>query len=255
MSWDAELYLKFGAERTRPSIDLASRVDVAAPARVVDLGCGPGNSTQVLRGRWPSAEVTGLDNSAEMIAAAREKYPDQQWVLGDAGTWSADRPFDVVFSNAAIQWIPHHDALVTHLFDQVAEGGALAFQIPSPVYADIHTLIHHIAADERWSARMQGPMTELTMREPAFYYDVLCNVARSLDIWETEYQHVMESPAAIVEWISSTGLRPFLAALDDEADRAAFTEMLTERAVEAYPSRADGKVLFGFRRLFVVAYR
>jgi trans-aconitate 2-methyltransferase len=165
------------------------------------------------------------------------------------------RSFDLVYSNAALQWIPDHAALLVRLFQAVAPGGALAFQIPSATYATVRTLIHEISHDAQWTDHMDGPRGELTMEGPAFYYDALCGVASSLDIWETEYAHVMDSADAIVDWIASTGLRPFLAALDHEHEREAFVRALKDRVRASYASRADGKVLFRFRRTFVIAYR
>jgi len=253
--WDASHYLRFGDERTRPSVDLVSRIEVGDPEAVIDLGCGPGNSTEVLCRRWPEARVYGLDSSPDMIAAARESYPDREWILGSADGWSPEEPFDVIFSNAALQWIPRHDRLVPHLFDQVAPGGALAFQIPCRAYSPLAAFIDEIAEDAAWRSRMLGPRTALTMEDASFYCDALAERARSLDMWETEYHHVMDSPESIVDWISSTGLRPFLGALATAAERRRFIAMLTERVEHSYPRRRDGKVLFGFRRLFVVAYR
>lgn len=255
MSWDADLYMRFGEERTRPAVDLASRIDVRDPDRVIDLGCGPGNSTQVLHARWLDADITGLDSSAEMIAKARAEYPDQGFVLGDIAAWSPDARYDVVFSNAALQWVPGHDRLVVHLLEQVAEGGALAFQIPRHTDSPLHRAILEIADDPAWRDRLHEARGALTIEDPAFYYDALAGCASAIDIWETEYHHVMDGPAAIVEWISSTGLRPFLSTLADDAQRERFMAMLTERASRDYPPRADGNVLFPFNRLFVVARR
>ena len=222
---------------------------------ILDLGCGPGNSTAVLKLRWPSAHVVGLDSSPAMIEVASRTYPNDEWVLGDIASWRPQSRFDLVFSNAALQWMPHHAALVRRLFDQVAVDGALAFQIPSDRYALVRDLIDEVADDPVWRERMAGPRSSLTMHSPAFYYDVLAGSATRLDIWETEYHHVLESPEAIVEWMSSTGLRPFLGALDSEEERELFVAKLTEKVVEGYSRRVDGKVLFPFRRLFVIAYR
>jgi trans-aconitate 2-methyltransferase len=253
--WDADHYLRFGDERTRPASDLAARIDVPDPKTVIDLGCGPGNSTQVLRRRWPEARIVGLDNSPEMIDSARASFPDREWLLGSAENWSPPDPFDVVFSNAALQWMRSHDSLVSHLFAQVADGGALAFQIPSSSYSAVRGHIHEIADDAAWRERMTAEKAALTMEDPSYYYDALAEYAPRLDIWETEYIHVMDSPSSIVDWISSTGMRPFLEALDAESERQRFVDLLNERVAESYPRRRDGKVLFPFRRLFVVAYR
>lgn len=252
--WDPGSYLKFEDYRTRPSVDLVSHICVADSRNVIDLGCGPGNSTQVLRARWPQARVVGLDSSAEMISAAREAYPGQEWALGDIATWSGDEPFDVVFSNAALQWVGDHAELMPRLFAQVAPGGALAFQLPAEKYAAIRDMIHAVADDPACSSRMQDARAMLTIERPEAYYDALAPLARSVDVWETEYHHVLDSRPAIIDWISSTGLRPFLDALDTEGERTRFTTLLLERVTEVYALRADGSVLFPFRRVFVVAY-
>ena len=253
--WSAENYLKFGDQRTRSAADLAARIKLEHPTDIADLGCGPGNSTQVLRARWPDARIVGIDNSPEMIESARRAHPDQTWVLADAATWQPQRPLDLIYSNAALQCMPDHGALLPRLFSLVAPGGALAFQIPNATFALVRKLIHEISHDPKWDDRTKAARTAITMQSPEFYYDALADVADSLDIWETEYHHVLESKAAIVDWISSTGLRPFLAALDTDEQRAAFVMELHRRVEIAYESRADGKVLFPFRRTFVIAYR
>ena len=253
--WDPDDYLRFADQRTRPSFDLAARIALQAPANVIDLGCGPGNSTRVLRGRWPKARVVGLDSSKEMIAAARELEPDEEWVLSAIETWSPDAPFDVVFTSAAIQWLPHHERLVGRLFEHVAPGGALAIQIPARAFARVFTLTEEVAADGPWASRMVGVPETFTMEDPSFYYDVLAPRSRATDIWETEYYHVLESPAAAVDWISGTGLRPYFDALDSDAEKAAFMAELNARAKAEYPARPDGRVLFPFKRVFVIAYR
>jgi len=255
MSWDPGEYMRFGDERTRPSVDLAARIAVESPARVIDLGCGPGNSTRVLRARWPTARVIGLDSSSDMVEAARASQPDGEWVLAGIEDWSADEPYDVVFSNAALQWVPDHGVLVERLFASVAPGGALAFQIPSITFAAVQVLIRDIALEGPWAPRMAGPLGELTMEAPGHYYDHLAPLARPVDIWETEYSHVMDSASAIVEWIASTGLRPFLAALGSEGETRAFLAELHARVAQTYPPQRDGRVLFPFKRTFVVAYR
>jgi trans-aconitate 2-methyltransferase len=254
-TWNATHYLKYADERTRPSIDLAARINLDAPHSIVDLGCGPGNSTQVLRNRWPMAKLLGVDTSPEMIEAARTRYPDHEWLIADASSWTTPEPLDLVYSNAALQWIPDHRSLMRRLFSMVASGGTLAFQIPSGTFATVRTLIHDISRMPAWSEQMDAARQALTMESPEFYYDALCDVASSLDIWETEYYHVLASKAAIVDWISSTGLRPFLAALDTDAERSEFVAELQNRVDAAYEAQIDGKVLFSFRRTFVIAYR
>lgn len=253
--WDPKLYMTFGAERTRPAVDLAARVAVAAPRHVVDLGCGPGNSTAVLRARWPAAAVTAIDNDPAMIAVAERTDPAVRWERGDAGAFAPAEPFDVVFSNAVLQWLPDHAALAPRLFAAVAAGGALAVQLPAHLHSPLHRHILEVAARPAWADTLRNVGHGIVAHDAGFYYDVLAPLAARVDLWETEYGHVMDGPDAILTWIRGTGLRPFLAALPDDAARGRFEAELLERVAASYPRRRDGRVLFPFRRLFFVAYR
>ena len=253
--WDAEQYLRFSSERTQPSVDLAARIAVPDPGRIIDLGCGPGNSTAILRQRWPKADITGLDSSADMIAAASRSYPHHKWLIGDITAWSAGVPFDVVFSNAALQWVPRHAVIFPNLFDQVASGGVLAVQMPAHFNSSLHREILETAGDPAWRHLMGPALNAMTKEPPSFYYNLLRPLAAHLEIWETEYYHVVDSPRSIVEWFRGTGMRPFLEALENEKQRKRFEELLQERYTRAYPPQNDGRILFPFRRLFIMAYR
>ncbi len=257
-NWDATQYLQFAAERTRPCHDLVARIAVPSPRRVIDLGCGPGNSTQVLAERWPGSEITGLDSSADMIEAARRSAPDRRWLTGDIAHWTAgdNGPYDIVFSNAALQWVPDHRALYPRLLTQVALGGALAVQVPNNLDAPAHEIARSLAASSAWRNRFPAAgVREWHVHEAGFYYDLLAPHSERLDLWEAEYIHVMAGPEAIVEWYKGTGLRPFLEALSSPAEQQQFTAEYLELIRAAYPARADGHLLFPFRRLFLVAYR
>ena len=253
-SWNAEHYLKFGSERTRPALELVARIHRQDPSFVVDLGCGPGNSTQVLSARWPDAQVAGVDSSQEMIKAAKEKYPEQSWLLGDISEWSGQQKYDVVFSNAVFHWLPDHHQLMPTLMSRVAKGGVLGFQIPCDKDAPVRQHIRELALEPQWRERLASQASAITFETPEFYYDALAKHAKEIDIWQTTYYHQMENPAAIVDWISSTGLRPYLALLD-AAESEQFLLALRQRVKESYPSQLDGKVLFPFQRLFVIAYK
>lgn len=255
--WNPNLYLKFANERTQPSIDLVSRIGLDRPARIVDLGCGPGNSTKVLRQRWANAEIVGVDNSPEMIAAATKADPSGKWVLADLVTWQPDLPFDLVFSNATLQWVKHHDALMPRLLGTVAQGGALAVQMPdtSGLGMPVRGILAQVADLPQWRARVAVAKGSTHTERPSFYYNVLRPHCRHLELWETEYNHVLDSAAAIVEWISATSLRPYLDALDTDAHRQEFIAEMVQRVGEVYGTQYDGKVLFPFRRVFFVAYR
>lgn len=254
-SWNAAHYLRFGSERTRAAADLAARINLESPGTIVDLGCGSGNNTELLYRLWPEAQVTGIDNSPQMIAAAREAYPEREWLNHDISGWNPDAPVDLIYSNATLQWLPDHGRLLPGLFSHVAPGGALAFQIPSCIYPLVRHLIFELSREAQWDERMAAPRTRLTMEPVSFYYDVLVAEAAAIDLWETEYIHVLDSRAAVVDWISSTGLRPFLHALDSDSERDTFLAKLQQRVDEEYEVRTDGKVLFPFRRTFVIAYK
>jgi trans-aconitate 2-methyltransferase len=254
-TWDPHIYLQFASERTQPAVDLISRIRLAQPARIVDVGCGPGNSTAMLRQRWPDATIIGLDNSPQMLAAAKQAYPEQQWLLADAASWQADLPFDLVFSNAALQWLPNHEDVFAGLMAHVAPGGALAVQMPDHYESPLHLVTLEVALDQAWQHLMDRPRLALTHEVPAFYYRMLRPYAAQIDIWKTEYYHVVDSPQDIVTWFRGTGLRPFLEALETDEQRSRFEQRVLEGYAQAYPSQADGRVLFPFRRLFVVAYR
>jgi len=256
-TWSATQYLKFGDERTRPSRDLAARIEVAKVRRVIDLGCGPGNSTEILAERWPDADITGLDNSPRMIEAARLAYPGWRWVERDIGQWASEGGpgFDVVFSNAALQWVPDHAVLLPQLMAMVAPGGALAFQMPAQDSL-AHRLMRTMAASELWRDSLPaGRVVEWHSHQPDFYYDVLAPYASRVDLWETEYVHVMADAEAIVEWYRGSGLRPYLDALNTEAERERFAGQYLEGIRELYPRRGNGRVLFPFRRLFAIVSR
>ena len=249
-TWNADQYLKFAEERIRPCRDLVSRVNVADLRRVVDLGCGPGNSSAILGERWPNAEIEGVDSSSAMIDVARREQPRRRWLLRDISEWAVNeqQQFDLVFSNAALHWVPNHTEVIPQLLDHVTKGGAFAMQIPADFEALPHQLMRELAPS---GVRAK----EWFSHEPSFYYDLLAPRANSVDIWETIYQHVLPHAEAIVEWYKGSGLRPFLEAMPTDTDRETFMARYTERIRAAYPSRPDGSVLFPFRRLFVIAYR
>ena len=253
-AWNPDLYMQFGNERTQPAIDLISRINLTNPKRIVDCGCGSGNSTAVLRRRWPQAQIIGMDSSPEMLTEAKNSTPNQEWLLDDIKSWRPSSQVDLIFSNAALHWIPDHAELISRLFGQVASGGALAFQIPSVTQSILHSLIHDTANHPEWQDRMIAAKAVLTSETAAFYYDVLGSKASSIDIWETEYFHVMADHDKVIDWLTSTRLRPFLDCLKTRAEQRKFLSNLHERLLLAFPQQKNGKILFPFRRLFLIAY-
>ncbi|MBV8800454.1 MAG: trans-aconitate 2-methyltransferase [Alphaproteobacteria bacterium] len=251
MSWDPDVYMKFANERTRPAMELLARVPLNAPARAIDLGCGPGNSTALLAARWPEAKLEGLESSPEMLAKARSSGVRASWIEGEVESWSPEARYNVIFSNATLHWIADHHALLPQLMGYVAEGGALAFQVPRNFDAPSHLLMREVAKAGPWAAKLANAR-QVNVLSPDAYYDILAPLARTLDIWETTYLHVLEGDDPVLAWVSGTGLRPFVQPLIAD-EREAFIAQYRARLREAYPRRSDGKTLLPFQRLFVVA--
>jgi trans-aconitate 2-methyltransferase len=250
--WDAGHYARFLDARTLPAIDLLSRIELAAPQSVVDLGCGPGNSTALLKERWPDAAVTGIDSSQDMLAAGRRDHPGIAFAAGDIASWEASVPCDVVFANASLQWVGGHEALLPRLFDQVAPGGVLAVQMPRNHDFATHRLMRQAAAEGPWRDRLRDARDPSPVKPPEFSYDLLAPRAAAFTIWETNYIQVMDGVPAIIAWLHGTGLRPFLARLS-EAERPQFLDRYAALLAAEYKPQADGKILLPYPRLFFVA--
>jgi trans-aconitate 2-methyltransferase len=254
MAWDPKTYLAFGAERTRPASDLLARIPVLKARRVADLGCGPGNSTALLRARWPEAEIDGIDASPEMLKDARASGVEARFVQADIAKWTPEAPYDVIYSNAALQWLGDHERLIPRLFSFVAEGGALAVQAPRNYDEVCQVLVREAVADARWAGQLKGVRDWWNGLAPERYYDLLAPHARSIDLWETRYFHVLEGEDAVFHWMMGTSLRPFAAALDSPL-REEFLEDYRARLAAAYKPRPDGRTIHRFLRLFFVASR
>ncbi len=252
MPWDPAQYLKFAGHRLRPAIDLLSRIDRAGPGDVWDVGAGAGNVTRLLKARWPDAHVGGVDDSQEMLAKAAAAAPEIEWQRADLATWRPPRPADVIYSNAALHWIDGHDRLFPALLSGLAPGGVLAVQMPRNFLAPSHTLIVEAARRGPWRATLEPLLRPAPVAEPGVYFDLLAPRTASLDMWETEYVQVLDGENPVKEWVKGTWLRPLLDALDDPL-RSDFETCYTELVARAYPRRADGRTLFPFRRLFIVA--
>jgi trans-aconitate 2-methyltransferase len=251
MSWNPSVYLAFADERTRPAADLLTRVPAEKPKRVVDLGCGPGNSTALLAARWPDAKVEGIDSSEAMIAAAKSSGVPADFAVADISAWSPPAAYDLIFSNATYQWIANHRVLLPRLMGFVAKGGVFALQIPNNQNAPSHTLMRDVAAQGPWADKLAN-VRGVFVEKISTYFDILSPHAQSLDIWTSEYLHVLDGEDAVLKWVSGTGLRPYLDALDP-AEREVFAREYKARLNIAYPCRTDGKTLFPFSRLFAVA--
>lgn len=254
--WDPAQYLRFADHRLRPAIDLLGRVDLDAPGHIVDLGCGAGNVTRLLAGRWPGAAVTGVDGSTDMLTKAKAGAGGDaiRWQHADLRDWQPNRLVDLLFSNAALHWLDDHAALFSRLFGLLKPGGVLAVQMPRNHGAPSHTCMTEAAGAGPWAARLKSHLRPSPTAVPEIYYDLLTPLAAQLDIWETEYLQVLEGENPVVEWTKGTALKPLLDALDG-TERAGFLADYARRIAAAYPVRADGRTLFPFRRLFIVVRR
>jgi trans-aconitate 2-methyltransferase len=253
--WSARQYLKFEDERTRPPRDLLAQVPLQRPHRAVDLGCGPGNSTELLVERFPQSEIIGLDSSPDMLRKARERLPNCTFVEADIATWQPDPDTDLIFGNAVMQWLPDHPAIMRRLLEKLPDGGVLAIQMPDNTREPALMFQREVGASGPWA---NDPEVKAAARDdlpsPEAYYDILKPACARIDIWHTIYNHVMATPQAITEWFKGSSLQPFLSPLDAAA-REQFLAAYTKKIVGAYKPRFDGKVLLRFPRLFILAVR
>ena len=250
-TWDPDRYLTYADERGRPFVELVARIGAAAPAEVVDLGCGAGNLTGLLAERWPDAHVVGLDSSPEMIAAAQGLGQSVTYAVADLRDWQPERPVDVLVSNATLQWIPGHLELLPSLVAAVAPGGWFAFQVPGNFDEPSHTIRAELAAEAPYAEHTANVATP-SSHDPAVYYDALTAAGCSVDVWETTYTHVLRGPDPVFTWVSGTGARPTLQALPGRA-AAELRGGVQASAGRGVPGPGDGTVLLPFRRVFAVA--
>jgi len=255
MEWNSELYLRYERERTQPSLDLVSRISLESPGEIIDLGCGPGNSTRVLRERWPMAHLIGLDSSRAMIEKARQSSTEIDWRVADVETWSALDQFDVVFANASLHWVADHESLLPRLITSLKPSGVLAFQVPALYQQPAAQAASELAQSPAWQSYGLKERYTLYVHRPGTYHDWLAPISRHLQIWETVYFHELEDYPQIIEFYSSTGLKPYLEGLPSEELRSRFKAGLREIYRTLFPKQRTGKVLFPFRRLFVITAR
>jgi len=256
--WDPGQYRRFAGPRLRPALDLMDRVAVNAPQRIVDLGCGTGEVTRILAERWSAAEVTGIDASPEMLAAARATPGRILWRRGDAATWSAETPVDLIYCNAVLHWLPDHHRLLPGLLASLAPEGVLAIQMPLSWNLPSHRLMREVLATggpdgcPLGSEELRAGLAWPPVARPDEYYSLLAPRSRTVDIWRTEYLQVLAGEDPVLEWVKGAGLRPVLHSLDPES-RGDFLAAYRARLAEAYPRRPDGTTLYPFTRLFIVA--
>jgi trans-aconitate 2-methyltransferase len=257
--WNVQEYRAFNDERARAFFELLARIDVEAPSYVVDLGCGPGERTVDLATRWPGALVEGIDSSAQMLAEARlVTHPggdgELRFTAGDLAAWVPGRPVDVIFSNAALQWVPGHRELLPRWVEALAPGGGLAFGVPANFAEPSHRLLRELVESPQWRERLGHTIRHTIVDEPVEYLDLLSGLGCTVDAWDTTYHLVLRGDDPVLDWMRGTALRPVIDALPEAGEREEFLAELAARLRAAYPARPYGTV-FSFRRLFVIAAR
>ncbi len=251
--WNPDSYLKYEYERTLPSRDLAAHIEVPNPQRIIDIGCGPGNSTRILRERWTNAEISGLDSSEEMIRKARTTYPAGEWIVADAENWNPAGSYDIVFSNAALQWMPDQASVITRLFGYLNDGGVLAVQVPLNVDSPLHKALLAVSGRAEWRDRLLGCDSRITYNDESFFYDLLSALTPRMELWLTTYLHILDSHQDLIDWYSSTGLKTCLERIETDEGKEQFKRQILEECKGGYPVQRDGKVMFPFKRLFFIA--
>ncbi len=255
-SWDPDVYERYKAYRDRPALDLLLQIPGDLEPRTIwDLGCGPGEQAALLARRHPGAKVYGLDSSPQMLEVARRRGEPVEWVQGDIDEFAPDQPADLIFTNAALQWVGGHDLLFPRLASCLAGEGVFACQMPMSFHEPWHVVLRELAETAAWKPRLGAVRSSTPVAPASAYFDWLSPVCGEIDIWSTTYLHVLEGDDPVVEWMSGTGLRPYLDALPEPGERAVFLDAYRQRVDEILPARADGLTLFPFPRLFIVARR
>ncbi|HTI79015.1 MAG TPA: methyltransferase domain-containing protein [Acetobacteraceae bacterium] len=250
--WDPGQYLRFAGERLRPALDLLAQVGLEAPRRVVDLGCGAGNVTAVLHERFPEADVVGVDGSASMLEKARTTVPGCRFERGDFFRWEPGEPVDLLYSNAALQWVDQHATLFPRLLGFVKPGGVFAVQMPAMHETPLRTAPYELSQQAPWADHLRGVSSAPGILSPQDYWDLLRPRVASLDIWQTTYLHALSGENAVTEWASGSSLRAFLDRLPGDL-KDSFRQAYSDAMRPHYPQRADGTTLLPFQRLFMVA--
>lgn len=248
-NWNPETYLKFDQDRLRPALDLMTQITLNDPKDIIDLGCGPGNVTQILKDRWPESHIIGIDSSPDMLAKAKAKYPAITWVQDDVAHWQADHPVDLIFSNACLHWLGTHERLFPKLLESLKPGGVLAVQMPNNFAAPTHQCIGEVLGENH-------PLCPGSpVHKPTDYYDWLSPHCQYINLWETQYLHQLEGDNPVADWTKGAALRPVLDGLADDQARERFETSYRALIKKAYPSSQDGKTLLPFKRFFLICVK
>jgi trans-aconitate 2-methyltransferase len=253
--WNPDKYLLFKNERTQPAIDLVEKINLNNPKNVIDIGCGPGNSTQILVNKWPNCNVVGLDSSKSMIEKAKNDYPNQTWIHGKAENIPDDERYSLVFSNASLQWMDEHEMLIPRLWNVVDDNGVFAAQIPNFENMPVNFAINDVLKKKKWNNCIRNNIWNKQLRKLNYYYEILSKYTDEITLWETHYYHIMESTKGIIDFVHSTALRPYLEQVETENEKQEFLNEVIDGCKKHYKKQSNNKVLFPFQRMFIIAYK
>jgi trans-aconitate 2-methyltransferase len=253
--WNPNKYLIFKNERTKPAIDLIENIQLNNPKNIIDIGCGPGNSTQILASKYPDCTIIGLDSSKTMIEKAKTDFPNQIWVHKNAENISDEEKYSLVFSNASLQWMDNHEILIPKLWNLVDKNGAFAAQIPNFEKMPINTAINNVLKKNKWNNCINNVNWNKQLRDLNYYYELLNKYTDEIILWETHYFHIMQSIQKIIDFVHSTALRPYLEQLSNENEKQEFEIEILKECKKYYKEQSNGKVLFPFQRMFIIAYK
>jgi trans-aconitate 2-methyltransferase len=254
-TWSASQYSKFEQERNRPITDLLAQIRVDNVQNGMDIGCGPGNSTALLAAKFPNAQLSGIDSSADMIAAAEKKLPSAAFSVEDISVWNDAKSYDIILANASLHWVPNHQVLFPALINKLSPGGVLAVQMPDNFEEPAHQLMRETTAEGPWANKLADSSNKIARESAEWYYEHLHSKVSSFDIWRTTYFHPMAGGAKdVVEWFKGAGLRPFLDPLTDE-EKSDFLLKYTEKISKGYTVNSDGSILLPYPRLFILVTR
>jgi len=253
-NWDPETYLKFKNYRSRPALDLLAQIELETKGHIIDLGCGPGNITRLIKDKWPLHKVSGIDLSLEMIQKAEKIYgnSDIEWLQSDINSWEWEKPTALIFSNAALQWVPQHKILLPKLMKMLEPRGKLAIQIPLTRNYPYQECIRKLISSPFWSRKLELDLNYKNPLEPEEIYNLLSPQSQRINIWTTDYQHILDGENPVLKWIMGTALTPYLSVLNNK-DKETFLSEYSKLLDKAYPRQNNGKTLFNMKRLFFIA--
>ncbi|MBH51651.1 MAG: trans-aconitate 2-methyltransferase [Chloroflexi bacterium] len=251
-NWNPDQYGLYKNERLRPGIDLFEQITIESPKTIYDLGCGTGTLTNLLHNKWPGASVIGVDSSETMLGKANEAYPDIIWENSQLQNWKPNVNPDIIYTNAALHWIDNHSEIIPGWIKSLNPNGIFAMQVPNNWREPSHSNLAKVVRSGDWNNKLLPKLRELPILSIEEYYDLLNPITSHINIWETTYIQILEGVNPVLEWLKGTLIPPLLDLLDKK-EQLLFIDQYAQLVSRDYPIRKDGKTIFPFKRLFIVA--